>query len=80
MRLHAHTYTHNHTHLYCTTRTHFYRTVSILGMTHKRAHLHSKDTPTSNHTERIQGMRLHTHTRDGLIPIPNIQYRQYWLM
>ena len=62
MRLHAHTYTHNHTHLYCTTRTHFYRTVSILGMTHTRAHLHSKDTPTSNHTERIPGMSLYTHT------------------
>ena len=29
--------------------------------------LHSKDTPTSNRTERIPGMRLHTHTRDGLI-------------
>ena len=22
----------------------------------------------------------HTHTRDGLIPIPNIRYRKYWLM
>ena len=37
--------------------------------THARTHtqphpplLHSKDTPTSNRTERIPGMRLHTHT------------------
>ena len=64
MRLHAHTYTHNHTHLYCTTRTHFYRTVSILGMTHKCAHLHSKDTPTSNHTEEDPRNEA-THTHKG---------------
>ena len=30
--------------------------------------------------KRIPGMRLHTHIRDGMIPIPNIQYHQYWLM
>jgi len=37
------------------------------GNMHTQPHppvLHSKDTPTSNCTERIPGMRLHTHTQE----------------
>ena len=92
IRLHAHTdghlcctarilgtCTHNHTHLYW---THCYHTVSILGMTHKPAHLYcTARTPQPLIAQR--GSRewgyTHTHTRDGLVPIPNIWCCRYWL-